>query len=141
MYDKTEITFFEKERRIEIKNINFLGKERQSNCVHSFYLEDLDPTTLVYDLFESPDHPGELFLYIQMTAKEGAISQFCVNDDKTNKFYVGPYQTNYSRDILRPLPTSGKSFSKNYAEKLIENYSILFGNTGYKRAKLWNISQ
>ncbi|MDP2686612.1 MAG: hypothetical protein Q8O62_05290 [Aequorivita sp.] len=132
-YNKIEIEYHEIDNRIEINETGFFGKDKYIETKTSFYLDDIDLTTMKYDLLES-DKSDLYFVIVQLDAKDKSIEENSVNTNKAEF----PYPTSDSRylDKLNLSPT-GKALPKRLAEKFVENIKIFLGAESYKKASLF----
>lgn len=130
-YDKIEITYYKLENRIEIIDTNYINENSNFKTITSFYINDLDLNSMVYNLYENK--PGLYFVTIQIKAKEKTIE---VNKTELNKEkFPYPVSELHYLEKLTISPTS-KQLPENLAIKLIENVKILIGANGYKKEKL-----
>jgi len=129
-YDKTEITYHELEGRIEFKQTIFASDDLNYIYKTSFYLSDLDLTSLAYDLYELKS--GLYVVTLQVKAKGKVVER---NKTTVNKEKF-PYPTS-ENDYLEQFdfrPT--KAVSESIALKLVENFKILIGAKNYTKQKL-----
>ena len=132
-YHKTEITYYEVEKRIEINEILFLGKDKNFKTKRSFYLDDIDLTSMKYDLMELPTEPGLYFVTVNIDAKGKSIEVNTVEINK-DEFPLPISDLKYYDKLI--FTPAGKTFPKRLAEKFVENIKILLGVESYKRAPL-----
>lgn len=131
-YEKTEITYNEIDELIVINKIGFFGKDKHIKTKTTVYLDDIDLSSMKYDLFEHED--GLLDVLVYINSKGEAIEEYIVETNK-EAFPLPISDTRY-RDKLR-FSTS-KALPKPLAEKFVENIKILIGATEFKKSKLFN---
>lgn len=134
-YEKTEITYNEKEERIEINEIGFFGKDRFTTTKTSFYIDDIDLSSMKYDLLESGE-PDLYFVTVNIDAKGKSIEFYMVDTNKSE--FPVPVSTTDYRDWLIFSPN--KAIPQRLAEKFVENIKTLIGASEYKKAKIFNKS-
>jgi hypothetical protein len=131
-YNKIDITYYETDERIEINEIAFLGKDKHIKIKTSFYLDDVDLSSMKYDLYEA--EPDLYFVTVQLDAKGKSIEVYSVNTNK-DKFPLPVSDSKYL-DKFHLSPT-GKSLPKRLALKFVENIRIMLGAESYKKATLF----
>ncbi len=131
-YNKIEVTYHEPDKRIEINETAFFGKNQHIKTKTSFYLDDVDLSSMKYDLFEAK--PDLFFVTVQLDAKGKSIEVNSVDTNK-DKFPLPVSDLKYL-DKFRLSP-AGKSLPKRLAEKFIENVRILLGAESYNKATLF----
>lgn len=131
-YEKTEITYHELEERIEFNGTSFISDDANFKTKISFYLSDLDLTSLGYDLYEYK--PGLYFVTILVNAKGKAVERNLITVDKA-KF---PYPTSKNEYLDKFDFSPTKAVSEIIALKLVENIRILIGAKNYKKLELFN---
>ena len=131
-YNKVEITFNELEGKLEFKETAFLGENANFITKNTFYLIDLDLSSLKYDLYEFS--LGLYILSVRVNAKEKSIEKNLITVD-ISKF---PYPTSKMEYLNNFTLIPSKPFSESLAIKLVENIKILIGAKSYKKMKLSN---
>lgn len=129
-YEKTEITYFDTEERIEINQTNYIDENSNFKNKYSFYLNDLDLTSLVYDLYEN--EPGLYFVFIQISAKPKSIEKNQVSIYKKDF----PYPTSKNEYLDKIEISYSKVIPENIALRLVENLKVLFGAKNYRKVNL-----
>ncbi len=133
-YNKIDITYHEMDERIEINEIAFFGKDQNIKTKTSFYLDDVDLSSMKYDLYEA--EPDLYFVTVQVDAKGKSIEVNSVDTNK-DKFPVPVSDSKYV-DQFHLSPT-GKSLPKRLAEKFVENIGIMLGAESYKKATIFKL--
>ncbi|QBA63194.1 hypothetical protein [Muriicola soli] len=131
-YTKTDISFNENDKSFVIKNEMFLGKDQNIVSTRSFYRDDIDLNSMVYDLYPAED--GLYFVTVNLKAKDRLIEVSIVEINR--KEFPLPVSTSDYQDLL-VLSPSGKSLPLPIALRFVENIKILFGVPSYNREKLY----
>lgn len=129
-YEKTEIFYYDVEERIEIIQTNYFDENTIFKNKYSFYLNDLDLSSLVYDITEY--EPGLYFVFIQISANPKSVEKNQINID-TKEFPVPTSKNEYLNKIEL---LSSKAIPENMALRLLENLKILFGVKNYRKIDL-----
>ena len=130
-YDKTEITYYDTEERIEINQTNYVDENSNFKNKYSFYLNDLDLTSMVYDLYES--EPGLYFVAVQIIAKQKSVELNQISIYKKDF----PYPTSKNEYLDKIEILSPKAIPENIALRLVENLKVLFGVKNYRKVNLF----
>ncbi len=129
-YNKTEIDFNSTTERIEITSTDFLGEDQYLINKKIFYLDDIDLSTLVYDLIEV--EPNLYYVAIQAKSKGKSIEWKSVEMNK--KEFPSPVSKTEYIDKLTFEST--RFMPKNLGMKLIENFRIILGADKINRVDL-----
>jgi hypothetical protein len=126
-YEKTVITYHELEGRIEFTETNYASDNINYLYKTSFYLSDLDLTSLVYDLYELK--PGLYIVTLQVKAKGKVVEKNITTVDKRKSPYPTSENEYLNKFDFRPT----KLVSESIAIKLVENFKILIGAKNYTK--------
>ena len=129
-YDKTEIKYYDTEERIEINQSDYIDENSNFKNKYSFYLSDLDLTSLEYDLYENK--PGLYFVFVQITAKPKSVELNQISIYKKDF----PYPTSKNEYLDKLEISCSKAIPENMALKLVENLKVLFGAKNYRKVNL-----
>ena len=129
-YEKTEIKYYDTEGRIEINKTNYIDENSNYKYKYSFYLSDLDLTSLVYDLYEY--EPGLYFFSVQIKSKPKSIEKNQISIHKKDF----PYPTSKNEYLDKLEISCSKAIPENMALRLMENLKILFGAKNYRKLDL-----
>lgn len=129
-YEKTEIKYYDTEERIEIIQTNYFDENSNFKDKYSFYVNDIDLTSMVYDLYEI--EPGLYSVFIQIKAKPKSIEKNQVSIYKKDF----PYPTSKNEYLDKIEISSSKTIPENLAIRLLDNLKVLFGVQNYRKVNL-----